>query len=265
MWPFFFQRYNFFFGNSYLSAMKRLLIILSVISACLTTACNFSGKAPVVGISCGHSAKGTDNLSSNYTKAILRAGGIPFIIPTIETAAQAEAVLSCLDGVVFSGGEDVNPAWYGEEVWNETVHTNPVRDRSDSLLARAALASGKPILGICRGEQLLNVMLGGSLYQDIPSQVAGAHIHRDTVHMASIVKGSVLSRIFDGDSVLVNSYHHQAVKAHAPGIVIGAWSDDGIVEAWENKQVWGFQFHPEKMLPDDERWLPLFKAFVSRL
>lgn len=245
--------------------MKRffLIILMPVILAGLFS-CG-AKSIPVVGISCSHPNPGSDRIQTTYTQAILRAGGVPLILPTIETAAQAEEILSRIDAILFSGGEDVNPSWYGEAVWNETVETNPVRDRSDSLLARAALASGKPVLGICRGGQLLNVILGGSLYQDIPSQVAGTHTHRNTYHKIGIEKGSVLDTIFGKDSITVNSLHHQAVMTPAPGITVTAWSDDGIVEAWEYRQIWAFQFHPEKLLKDDYSWLPVFKAFLARV
>ena len=220
--------------------------------------------APIVGISCSQAGPGTDCLSANYSRAVLRAGGIPLIIPTLDTEEEAMRLLSSLDGIVFSGGEDVDPAWYGEVPLNETVEVNPSRDRSDSLLARAALDSGKPVLAICRGEQLMNVILGGSLYQDIPSQLPEAHAHRGGSHRIGLEAGSFLSRIYGPDSLLVNSRHHQAVKDPAPGIRVTAWSDDGIVEAWENPQVWAVQFHPEAMLREDDRWLALFTAFVDR-
>ena len=240
---------------------NRFLILALLLLAC---ACG-RRSAPLVGISCSHSGSTTDALSQNYSQAILRAGGIPVIIPTLGSAEEAERVLARLDGIVFSGGEDVNPAWYGEEVLNETVGINHPRDHSDSLLARAALRSGKPVLAICRGEQLMNVILGGSLYQDIPSQIPEAHEHRGVSHKIELQGESILSRIFGPDSLTVNSRHHQAVKVPAPDIRVTAWSDDGIVEAWETKQIWAVQFHPEGLLREDDSWLPLFSAFIDRM
>ena len=150
-------------------------------------------------------------------------------------------------------------------MWNETVEIDSVRDRSDSLLARAALACGKPVLAICRGSQLMNVILGGSLYQDLPSQFSGSVAHSGKTHKIALEEGSVLAGLYGTDSLTVNSMHHQAVKDPAPGIRITARSADGIVEAWETPQIVAVQFHPEKMLAaGDSAWLPLFKAFVSR-
>lgn len=241
--------------------MKRILIFAFMLFASLS--CGNCGK-PVVGISCGHKDTGSDYLSEKYSKAILRAGGVPVIIPTVSTAEEAADIVGKLDGVLFSGGSDIPPSWYGEEILNETVNTNPARDLSDSLLVRAALDSGKPILGICRGSQILNVLLGGTLYQDIPSQLPEAHAHKGVSHKIDLVEGGFLKDIFEVDSLTVNSTHHQAVKELAPGAKIAAISDDGIIEAWETPQILAVQFHPESLLAEDDKWLPLFEAAIAR-
>lgn len=243
--------------------MKRILLLSALALALFS--CGKNGR-PLVGISsCNYVEAGLDFSPVNYAQAILKAGGIPVIIPTLSTEEQACDMLSKLDALVLSGGEDVPPSWYGEEILNETVVLQPVRDRSDSLLARAALASGKPVLGICRGGQLLNVLLGGNMYQDIPTQLPQGHTHRGVYHPIGLQKGSFLEGIFRADSLTVNSTHHQAAKDLAPGVKLAALSDDGIVEAWENPQIWAVQFHPEAMLPEDEKWLPLFEAFIERI
>lgn len=242
--------------------MKRILLFAAMILLALS--CGRSGK-PVVGISCNYEAPGRDYLSVNYSRAILKAGGIPVILPTISSEEDATELISKLDGVLFSGGEDVPPSWYGEAVWNETVEMEPIRDHSDSLLVRAALSAGKPILGICRGEQLMNVLLGGSLYQDIPSQLPEAHTHRGVSHKIGLEEGSFLKDIFGVDSLSVNSFHHQAAKELAPGAKLAALSDDGIIEAWESPQVWAVQFHPEALLAKDDKWLPFFQAFIAKI
>lgn len=243
------------------SAARRFALLLST-SVLMLLSCREAGR-PLVGITCSRTESGSDRLSSSYSEAIRRAGGIPLIIPTVAERSEAEAILERLDGIIFSGGEDVNPAWYGEEILNETVEVNPVRDRSDSLLGRAALDSGKPILAICRGEQLLNVLLGGSLYQDIPSQLPEAHTHRGVKHMVALEKGGFLETLFGTDSLLVNSSHHQAVKVLSPGARKAATSDGGVIEAWENGQVLAVQFHPEGLVREDDKWLSLFSCFVS--
>ena len=220
--------------------------------------------APLIGISCGRTSTGAATLATNYTDAIAKAGGIPVVLPIIDDPALAETLLAKVDGIVFSGGPDLDPAEYGEEVLNETVSIDAVRDRSDLLLARAALASGKPVLAICRGEQLMNVVLGGSLYQDLPAQVEGVLPHSDTTHMIGVEKGSVLFDLFGSDSLMVNTFHHQAVKDVAPGSRVTARSSDGVVEAFENANVLAVQFHPERMFQTDPSWLALFRYLVDK-
>ena len=241
----------------------RLSILLSLLIMMSFCSCS-KQAAPLIGITCGRSESGAVNLSSNYPDAIVRAGGVPVVLPLIDDAALAESILGKLDGIVFSGGPDLDPAEYGEEILNETVHVDAVRDRSELLLARAALASGKPILAICRGEQLMNVVLGGTLYQDIPTQVDTIIKHSGFEHRIGVEKGSVLYELFGQDSLTVNSSHHQAVKQPAPGSRITAHSADGIVEAYENGQVIAVQFHPERMVLKDDSWLALFRYFVDR-
>lgn len=239
---------------------KYLASILLLIMA--VTACSAPRK-PLIGISCSRSSSGSTLLATSYTEAVAKAGGVPVVIPTVASREEADGVVAALDGIIFSGGEDVNPAWYGEAILNETVKIDAVRDHSDSLLARAALDSGKPILGICRGEQLLNVIMGGSLYQDIPAQIPQTIGHSGGASNKIGLEGeSILSRLYGADSLEVNSFHHQAVKDPAPGIRITARSDDGVVEAYEKGRIWAVQFHPEKMLQlGDEKWLKLFEAF----
>ena len=227
--------------------MKRILLLFSIaiLGACRTH------EAPLIGITCSRSSSGATLLSTTYTEAVSKAGGTPVVIPTVASAAQAEEMLAKLDGVIFSGGEDINPAWYEEEVWNETVYRDSVRDYSDSLLARAAL---------------MNVMLGGSLYQDLPSQKGTGNRHGGgAMHRIGLEEGSVLATLFGPDSLEVNSYHHQAVKEPAPGIRVTARSSEGIVEAYETNQITAVQFHPEKMLQNgEEKWLAFFQVFVKR-
>ena len=241
--------------------MKRILLLLLALLA--LPAC--SRRAPLIGISCSRSDTGAATLSANYTDAVLRSGGIPVIFPTVSDEAGARALLSSVDGVIFSGGEDVDPSYYGETVWNETVEVDTLRDVSDILLAKAALDSGKPILAICRGEQLMNVVLGGTLYQDLPTQYDSTVVHGGgTRHRIGVEKGSVLADLFGEDSLTVNSFHHQAVKDVAPGVRVTARAADGTVEAYEyGKSVIAFQFHPEGMARTDDAWLAPFRFFVE--
>lgn len=243
--------------------MRRLIPLLLTVLA--LAACHREQR-PLVGISCARSASGGTNLAKTYTNAITRAGGLPVILPTVSDPAVARDLLEQLDGIVFSGGEDVNPSRYGEEVWNETVYVDSIRDNSDFLLAEAALASGKPILAICRGHQMMNVAMGGSLIQDIPTQVPDSLRHGGgAMHKIGVEKDSFLYRLYGQDSLEVNSFHHQAVKDPAPGVRVTARAPDGVIEAYEAPGVIAVQFHPEKMVEDDPFWLPLFEAYVDRL
>ena len=242
--------------------MKRILIFLLALT--VLQACR---QAPVIGISCGRSESGAATLSANYTNAVFRSGGIPLIFPTVVDSAMASILIHSVDGIIFSGGPDLAPSYYGETVWNETVEVDTLRDVSDLLLMRAALASGKPVMAICRGEQLMNVVLGGTLVQDIPTQVDTMVKHSGgALHRIGVEKGSVLYELFGQDSLTVNSTHHQAVKTPAPGVRVTACADDGIIGAYEyGDQVIAFQFHPEGMARTDDAWLAPFQYFIRKV
>ena len=230
-------------------------------------------KKPVIGIAPGYSGAEYSRLHRTYTDAILRAGGIPFILPQVSDASQASEMLRHVDGVMLTGGVDVNPAYYGETVFNETVEVDSHRDTVDFLYAHAALDGRLPILAICRGEQLLNVALGGSLYQDLPSQKPGPVLHRQKedgkvpTQAITVSKESMLYRIMGSERLMVNSFHHQAVKDPSPLVTVTALSDDGVVEAYESNEkgrwLLAVQFHPEMLLRGDDAWLKLFKAFLK--
>ena len=231
--------------------MKRILFLL--LAAAALWACRPS--APLIGISCGRTSAGAASLSANYTEAVARAGGIPVIFPTVADSALAAELVRRVE----------DPSYYGETVWNETVKVDTLRDVSDLMLMRAALAAKKPIMAICRGEQLMNVVLGGSLYQDIPTQVDTLVKHGGGAwHRIGVEKGSVLYDLFGQDSLTVNSFHHQAVKQVAPGVRVTAYSPNGIVEAYEyGDRLIAFQFHPEGMARTDDTWLAPFRYFLK--
>ena len=264
-------------------------LVLLVLAGCAR------GGAPVVGISAGWD-RGRIDVSDAYAAAVSAAGGVPVVLPPVLTADDAAEVLSHVDALVLTGGEDVDPARYGEEVWNETVEVNYRRDTSDFLLARAALDAGLPILGICRGEQLMNVLLGGSLYQDLPTQyttqktsvngTAAAICHRQSepdgvgTHMIYIEAGSHLHDLLGADSLMVNTFHHQAVKDPGAGVRVVARAADGVVEAWECDGVGPdaktgrsvkcsivcVQFHPELLYArgGNTAFLPIFEDLIHR-
>lgn len=245
--------------------MKKLLII--ALSA-LAVSC--SGGRPVIGISSG-STDGRISIREEYSNAIARAGGIPLVIPMTTDSSLVEACLDAIDGLVMSGGDDIQPEYYGERKLNETVVCDPRCDTSDFMLLGAACRRGMPVLAICRGAQVANVMFGGTLYQDIPSQV-GSEIshHQGTIkrstptHIVYIEQGSRLHDLLDIDSVAVNSFHHQAVKKIGHGFTVTALSADGITEGFEGNGLFCVQFHPESSVSAGyDTFLPIFAEFVE--
>ncbi len=254
----------------------RLIRNLALLLAGMLVLAGCKGSAPLIGISCGWDG-GRIDVSDAYALSVRAAGGIPVVLPPVLSMEEAASVLGQVDALILTGGEDVDPARYGEEVWNETVEVNYRRDTSDFLLASAALDAGLPILGICRGEQLMNVVLGGSLYQDIPSQVGSAIRHRQSepdgvgTHMIYIEAGSHLRELLGADSLMVNSFHHQAVKDPGAGVRVVARAADGVVEAWEydsskRASILCVQFHPELLYArgGNTTFLPIFEDLVAR-
>ena len=231
-------------------------------------------KKPIIGITpSGYNSPMSSYIGRSYTDAIMRAGGIPVVLPQVSDAASAAEMVSYLDGILFTGGEDLAPSYYGEEILNDSVSIDEHRDTIDILYARAALDRRLPILAICRGEQLMNVVLGGSLYQDLPTQKPSDIAHRQKTdsrfptHRISVSEGSTLHRVMMKRVLEVNTSHHQAVKTPSDKVAVTALADDGVVEAYESadKGQWllAVQFHPEQLVRADDSWLELFKAFVK--
>jgi putative glutamine amidotransferase len=232
---------------------------------------------PLIGVTCASreppAAGGAiqDVLGRTYTRAVQLAGASPVVLPNLE-APDRDPLLARLDGLLLSGGLDVDPASFGEGPLNETVEVDGARDRTELPLIRAALARGLPILGICRGIQSLNVAMGGTLYQDLPAQLPGPVAHRQAAprsaptHAIAIEPGSRLAAITGGRSLRVNSFHHQAVWTLAPGLTVTARADDGVIEAAEGTGegfVLAVQFHPEDLVDCCEACRGLFAAFVD--
>lgn len=206
-------------------------------------------------------------LPKTYADAVAAAGGVPLL--AAEACPQQLAELC--DALLLTGGDDVDPALYGETPLNDSLHPDPERDRFEFALTQAFLARKKPIFGICRGCQVLNCVLGGTLYQDLPAQLGADHLDRQLRHPITCTEDSVLARLF-GRQFRVNSTHHQAVRDIAPGLKVTARSADGVVEAFEsihpNQLLWGVQFHPERLTGPlwDGRtpnFAPLFRLFVD--
>ena len=226
---------------------------------------------PVIGIT-GNLGTQLCTLAEGYYRSVLLAGGIPVIIPPYEQTDILADQLDGLDGIIFSGGGDINPLYLGEEPVRELHGVTPVRDAQELLLARLAYDRQIPMLGICKGIQIIAAALGGQLYQDINTQVEGISVKhsqdldRGTAsHTVTIAPNTLLYSIFAESKgcLHVNSFHHQAVKQVPEGFKVSAISPDGVIEAIESttfKSIIGVQWHPECFcLNGDECMLPLFR------
>ena len=227
---------------------------------------------PVIGITGLYDA-GKCTLLEGYYRSVLEAGGTPLVIPAFDDADAMVSLLDRVDALILSGGGDINPLYLGEEPLRELSSVNPARDWHELMLVRLAANRQIPILGICRGIQVMTAALGGKLYQDIYKEAAATLKHsQDTerhvaTHSIRIASASRLSKIFGATNLPVNSFHHQAVKEAAPGFAVAALSPDGIIEAvesTEHKSMIGVQWHPECMiLGGDRSMMPLFEWLVG--
>lgn len=235
---------------------------------------DFSTKEalPVIGVT-GNYNQETCTLAEGYYQSVLKAGGIPFIIPPFYETDRLGELLDRLDGIIFSGGGDINPLLLGEEPVKELHSITPERDQQELLLARLAYDRQIPMLGICKGIQVINAALGGTNYQDIHTQMEGIRIkhsqdqdRRYPSHQVNITKGSILEKLF-GTELAVNSFHHQACKEAAPGMKVTAMSTDGVIEAIESaefKSIMGVQWHPETyILRNSTEMLPIFEWLIQ--
>ena len=206
-----------------------------------------------------------------YMAGITAAGGLPVMLPLTEDVELIKRISEEISGLLLTGGQDVDPEMYGEAKSTACGRVCKARDGMEALLMDEMLALDKPVFGICRGLQFLNAYFGGTLYQDLdveaPSEI-GHHMsppYDRFVHEVSVVKGTKLCGII-GESVPVNSYHHQGVKKPAKELTPSAYSPDGLVEAAELRSrrfVLAVQWHPEWLFEKDDKSARLFKAFVS--
>lgn len=212
-------------------------------------------------------------VADNYIRSVVNVGAVPVVLPVVENETVIEAQLKGIDLLILSGGEDVSPYLYNSEMLAGCGDPLFHRDIYDIKLFKIAIKLGIPVLGICRGAQVANVALGGTLYQDL-QYIENATLKHDNntnqrllSHKISIIPNSFLDSIY-GDELWVNSFHHQAVDILADGLKVSANSTDGIIEAFEGKKnntlILGVQWHPEMMASiKDVKMLKLFNYFVN--
>ncbi len=233
------------------------------------------GKTPVIGLTVdwekpgGYSKLPWYALRENYAQAVSRAGGLPILLP--HETAHVEAYLARIDGLIVTGGAfDVDPALFGAAERHATVNLKEGRTAFELAIVRGALQRDMPLLGICGGQQLLHVVLGGTLIQHIPDSMPNALAHEqpnprtEAGHAVDIVAGTLLHRIVGADRMAVNSAHHQAAADEPAGVVVNARAPDGVIEGIEapgRRFCLGVQWHPEYSIgPGDDRILAAFVA-----
>jgi putative glutamine amidotransferase len=216
-------------------------------------------------------------MSQRYVHVLVSVGAVPWIVPLLDDEATLRSVYEQVDGVFLPGGVDMDPASYGEARTPGAGRVDPDRDRTELTLVRWAAADRKPVLGVCRGVQVINVAFGGTLYQDIAAQREGSIKHdyfphggrytRDQlVHDVHLVEGTQLAAALGATQLAVNSMHHQGIKELAPGLVVSALAPDGLIEGVEaasGQFLIGVQWHPESLVDADPRMRRLFATFIE--
>lgn len=221
-------------------------------------------------------------LNEPYVLAIREAGGLPLVVTPAHAGDSLRELYELLDGLLLSGGEDVEPARYGETAAHPSVEVVPERDAMEFRLLEWARADGLPVLAICRGIQVLNVALGGSLYQDLPADGPPGDVQHDQAkadppvprprpsHAVTVLPGSFLADLVGEGEIPVNSMHHQGIKALAPALFPVAYAPDGLIEGVEANDpapagfLAGVQWHPEELaLGGDVPSRRVFEAFVT--
>ena len=212
------------------------------------------------------------SLRTTYTESVMRGGGIPVLLPVTMDPARIRELFESVDGVLLCGGPDLHPNLYGEQIKYYCGHVNHERDVFELELTRLAIEADKPLMGICRGSQVLNVACGGTLYQDINLQGATDFKHSDNseshspvAHPVQLTEGSLLNRVLGLSELEITSWHHQAVKDLGEGIEVCGTAPDGIIEGiWMPQKtcIFGLEWHPE-MLPENPGH-KLFDYFMER-
>jgi putative glutamine amidotransferase len=228
---------------------------------------------PIIGIIASAKDVGDVSAPTTYTAAIEGAGGVPVILPCGDNFDMYDHFLDLCDGFMFTGGCDIHPARYGEQTLPACGSIQDHRDIIELAFFEKAIKIDKPIIAICRGIQVVNVALGGTLYQDIPSQLETDILHKQTQercepsHSVTVVENTPLHAMTGGKTTIVaNSFHHQAIKALGRGLEVMARAQDGVIEAVfmpEKKHVRAYQWHPERLWRIDTDNQSIFAQFVD--
>ena len=212
------------------------------------------------------------SLLPTYAEAIVRSGGLPLIVPYTDCDETLAGIVALCDGICFTGGADVHPSYFGEEIKEACGTIQKYRDEYELKLFDIAYKAKKPILGICRGAQVINIALGGTLYQDINSELTTEIAHRQSEpktehsHYVNIVKGTPLYELTKKERIQANSFHHQSAKDIAPSLKLMATADDGIIEALYGTgdvYVRAYQWHPERLCAIDNDEKLIFDDFIA--
>ena len=231
----------------------------------------FLNKSPLIGVTpLWDAARQSVWMLPDYLDGIKAAGGLPVVLPLDVSEADVDQMVETCDGFLFTGGQDVSPSLYGMKDVTGTIVSSPERDKMESLLLSKALQADKAVLGICRGLQFINAFLGGTLWQDLPSQHPSEVVHRQgkpydaPTHQVTL--SGDLQALLGKDLLEVNTLHHQAVKDLGKGLVSMAVAPDGLVEAAQLPDkhfVWAVQWHPEYLFRTDKDSLAIFSSFVE--
>ena len=236
-------------------------------------------KKPIIGITSAYEKEeGLRNyhrttVSIDYTKSVVASGGIPLVIPVTKDREIIKAQLELIDGLILSGGADINPFLYGQDFKEGIGIISPERDECEMIILEEFLKTGKPILGICRGHQLINIYFNGTLFQDMRYYGKDYLKHEQELypelatHIVNIVeKDNMLAELY-GDKVATNSFHHQSVDRLGEGLTVIAKANDGIVEAFQKKDhkfLYGIQWHPEMMTArGNQDMKKIFETFIK--
>ncbi len=227
---------------------------------------------PIIGILVEIDDELTAKAQIAYSNAIEKSGGVPIVLPYVNNAETIENFVRLCDGFVFSGGADVHPKRYGEQIKPTCEKVQAYRDELEFKVFEQAIKTKKPILGICRGMQFINVALGGTLYQDIPTELPMQLPHRQEkekyslFHDVQILTNTPLFHLIGKPTVLANSLHHQAIKTLGAGLKIMAVTKDEMIEAvylQEERYVRAYQWHPERLYEENEDNRRIFDDFIK--